>query len=398
MSNEINNEAVSVSKSKAKRDARKAEVKAEKNKKNFDKILGWVIGIVIAAVVVGAIVMGIIQSLNATTSSSDFSAGLSADGYVAGANLNKVKDLGVESLVIPASEVAFTDENVDTQIESLLTSAQYYSDDASLVTKSGDTINLDYVGSVDGVEFEGGNTNGAGTTLTLGSNTYIDDFETQLEGAHPGDAVTVTVTFPDPYENNPDLAGKEAVFECTVNSIQVTPELTDDFVKENFSEYVSTVAELREYIQKNGYESNVKSYISDYITNNADAKAPSSYLKHLRSVIKYNEEQTYEYYNSYYYYYLGSYLYSSFQDYTGKTDAEYEDYLKETAKSQAAVDLTYESLFKKHNLTVSEENYNYVLESYGGDNAVTTYGQAYLNQVAMKYTVLEYLASAVTVQ
>ena len=94
-----------------------------------------------------------------------------------------------------------------------------YSMDTSLTVEDGDTVNIDYVGSVDGVEFEGGNTQGQGTDLVIGSGSYIDDFEDQLIGAHPGDQVEVTVTFPDPYQNNTDLSGKEAVFEVTVNGI-----------------------------------------------------------------------------------------------------------------------------------------------------------------------------------
>ena len=68
---------------------------------------------------------------------------------------------------------------------------------------------IDYVGSIDGVEFEGGSTNGAGTDLTIGSGLYIDDFEEQLIGAHPGDSVEVNVTFPDDYQQE-DLQGKES--------------------------------------------------------------------------------------------------------------------------------------------------------------------------------------------
>lgn len=98
-------------------------------------------------------------------------------------------------------------------------SATAYSTDTSLTVEDGDTVNIDYVGSVDGVEFEGGNTQGQGTDLVIGSGSYIDDFEDQLIGAHPGDQVEVTVTFPDPYQNNTDLSGKEAVFEVTVNGI-----------------------------------------------------------------------------------------------------------------------------------------------------------------------------------
>lgn len=94
-----------------------------------------------------------------------------------------------------------------------------YSTDASLTVEDGDTVNIDYVGSVDGVEFEGGSTQGQGTDLVIGSGSYIDDFEEQLIGAHPGDEVDVYATFPDPYNNNPDLSGKEALFEVTINGI-----------------------------------------------------------------------------------------------------------------------------------------------------------------------------------
>ena len=93
-----------------------------------------------------------------------------------------------------------------------------YQTDPSLAVKNGDTVNIDYVGSIDGVEFSGGNTQGMGTDLVIGSGRYIDDFEEQLIGAHPGDNVTVTVTFPEDYGKE-DLNGKEAVFEVIVNGI-----------------------------------------------------------------------------------------------------------------------------------------------------------------------------------
>ena len=67
--------------------------------------------------------------------------------------------------------------------------------DASLTVEDGDTVNIDYVGTVNGTEFDGGSTGGMGTDLTIGSGLYIDDFEDQLVGSHPGDEVEVTVTF-----------------------------------------------------------------------------------------------------------------------------------------------------------------------------------------------------------
>ncbi len=90
--------------------------------------------------------------------------------------------------------------------------------DTSLTVKDGDTVNIDYVGSIDGVEFDGGSTNGQGTDLTIGSGLYIDDFEEQLIGSHPGDTVDVNVTFPEDY-NAEDLRGKDALFVVTINGI-----------------------------------------------------------------------------------------------------------------------------------------------------------------------------------
>lgn len=104
-------------------------------------------------------------------------------------------------------------ENQQTEEQS-----ETYQTDTSLTVEDGDTVNIDYVGTVDGVEFEGGSTDGNGTDLVIGSGDYIDDFEDQLIGSHPGDTVEVQVTFPDDYGNE-KLNGKDAVFTVTVNGI-----------------------------------------------------------------------------------------------------------------------------------------------------------------------------------
>jgi len=104
-----------------------------------------------------------------------------------------------------------SEESVESVATELVT-------DKTLKVKNGDTVNIDYVGSVDGVEFEGGSTGGNGTDLTIGSGMYIDDFEEQLIGSHPGDKVEVVVTFPEEYGNE-ELKGKEAGFKVVVNGI-----------------------------------------------------------------------------------------------------------------------------------------------------------------------------------
>lgn len=115
-----------------------------------------------------------------------------------------------------SDNTAVSTEASDTSSESTDTTA--YQTDSSLAIADGDKVNIDYVGYVDGTAFEGGDTKGQGTDLTIGSGTYIDDFEEQLIGAHPGDTVTVNVTFPENYGKE-NLNGKDATFDVTINGI-----------------------------------------------------------------------------------------------------------------------------------------------------------------------------------
>lgn len=135
--------------------------------------------------------------------------------------MKKLAMIGIPVLTVLILIIVLVVDSVSsgssTESDSTETSSSLQTD-ASLTVEDGDTVNIDYVGSIDGVEFEGGSTDGAGTALKIGSGSYIDDFEEQLIGAHPGDQVEVNVTFPDDY-SQADLQGKDAVFDVTVNGI-----------------------------------------------------------------------------------------------------------------------------------------------------------------------------------
>lgn len=139
---------------------------------------------------------------------------------------------------------AVSDEDVEDALNELVdeyTTTEDVTDRTDV--QDGDIANIDYVGKIDGEAFDGGSDEGF--DLEIGSDTFIDGFEEGLIGAKVGETVDVKVTFPDPYDNNTDLSGKEAVFTVTVNSIQaeVVPELTDAFVAEN-TDY-KTIEEYR---------------------------------------------------------------------------------------------------------------------------------------------------------
>lgn len=156
-----------------------------------------------------------------------------------------------------------TEEELQAQVDYFLQQLGETVEVTEGTVKDGDTINLDYIGYCEGEAFEGGDTNGTGTQLIIGSHSYIDDFEEQLIGHEVGEeGIEVNVTFPDPYKNNEELSGKEATFVCTINYIYETTypkELTDELVAAN-TEY-DTVNSFMDALQLD-YE-NYKSELAE---------------------------------------------------------------------------------------------------------------------------------------
>lgn len=161
------------------------------------------------------------------------------DKYSACCTLGEYKGIEYEE-----SKTVITDEDVQYYVNSLLDSYATSSEVTSGTVGDGDTVNIDFVGTVDGVEFAGGSTNGAGYELTLGSGMMIDGFEEQIMGHSVGESFDIYVTFPDQYTE--ELAGKDAVFAIKINSKieKVYPDYNDAFVAAN-TEY-KTVAEYEE--------------------------------------------------------------------------------------------------------------------------------------------------------
>jgi trigger factor len=117
--------------------------------------------------------------------------------------------------------------------------------------QTGDAVVADFVGSIDGVEFEGGKASGA--TIEIGAGQFIPGFEEQLIGAKVGDSVTINVTFPEDYGSK-DLAGKAASFKTDVKELKTfkTPELTDELAKEMGDESVEALKNrMRGFLQQN---------------------------------------------------------------------------------------------------------------------------------------------------
>ncbi len=149
-----------------------------------------------------------------------------------------------KGLPVAREDAAVAEADIDEQIEQLRERSGRL-DTVERSAAKGDYVVMDFVGSVDGVPFEGGEARDQ--LLELGSGRLIDTFEEQLEGASAGEDRTITVTFPDDYGAD-ELAGKEAQFAVTVKEVKAKslPELDDDFaVEQGFD----TVEEVREDIR-----------------------------------------------------------------------------------------------------------------------------------------------------
>ncbi|MCC4486064.1 trigger factor [Limosilactobacillus reuteri] len=179
-----------------------------------------------------------------------------------------------KGMEVPAQDTTVTDADVDDALE---TKRQQQ---AELVLKEdkpaekGDTVVIDYKGSVDGEEFDGGSAENY--SLELGSGSFIPGFEDQLIGHNADEDVDVNVTFPEDYHAK-NLAGKDALFKVKIHEIKEKqlPELDDDFAKD-VDEDVDTLVELKEKTKKQLQEekdNQAKAAIEDAAINKAVANA-----------------------------------------------------------------------------------------------------------------------------
>lgn len=174
-----------------------------------------------------------------------------------------------KGIEVPIQDREVTDEDLKKELDRELEKNSRMVTVEDRPAQMGDICNIDYAGTVDGVPFDGGTSQGY--DLELGSNTFIPGFEEQLVGVSTGEEKDVKVTFPEEYHAD-DLKGKEAVFHCKLNKIQnkEIPELDDEFAQD-VSEF-DTLDEYKEDLKKQVAER--KKTMAD----NADINAALDYL------------------------------------------------------------------------------------------------------------------------
>ena len=367
--------------------------KAVKRQKRGVIIMAVAAGI-ICGVIAGAVIFDTIKEKETVI---DYSAGLSEDGCVKGANVTKDVTLADMSAVSTDYHDYLPDkETEDTYIDAMLESYLLLDDKAGVEVKEGDTISIDYVGYVDGVEYEGGNTNKAGIRMTVGSEGYPGDFEQQIIGHKTGETFDVEIDFEDDFANE-TLAGKHVVYNLTINGMLSKGTFNDEFVEKNFGSYVSSADEFLEMYRKSVAESNFDETLLKYLEENSTVEnIPENYLKKLQTIEKNKDEKQLQTTNDAYLNMYGSAAFKDIYEMKKMDAKQYENDVVTRAENNAKKAMIIQAAMEQFNLSVSEEKVNDVLSSYAYeeneyDEAVERFGEPYIYQMAMEKEVEAYL-------
>lgn len=263
-----------------------------------------------------------------------------------------------------------TSETIEDEIDAILTSYASY-DAVDRAAIEGDTVNVNYVGTLDGVAFDGGTDDSeAGTDLVLGSNQFIDGFEEGLIGAKTGDVVELNLTFPDPYSINPDMSGKSVVFTVTVNSVKEynVPELTEEFLTSN-SGY-KTVEEFRNDVAESLNQSSFFKQISEQLLSNCTVEnlSEEEIATETESFVNQYLSQA-AYYGSMY----GVDTATALQYFFGvESEAVLRQYGEEYAKRMLSYTAILKEIATVENIELTDEIYNDRANAYATQNGYET--------------------------
>ena len=324
-----------------------------------------------------------------------YSDGLDENGYWTGVKALDIVTLPEDYAAIPLkkADIEPTEDEVQSQIDSLLDQHSTTAEVTGRAAANGDTVTIDYSGTVDGVAFTGGTY--SGYSLKLGSGTFIDGFEDQIVGHNVGDTFDVKVTFPEGYSDSTDaegntlvLSGKEAVFSVTLNGIseEVQPELTDAWVDETLgtSNDLHSVEALRAFYQQQLYQTNLQTAVMDYLLQN------STFGDIPKSVLDYQVTQCLNYYytmGGHYGYELDAFVQMMGYDNADAMLAALADNIESYAKEA----LVYQAVAEAMELAPTQEQ----IDAYSA--YTDTYGANYCTMVAMMDTVTEALTAGAKV-
>ncbi len=287
---------------------------------------------------------------------------------------------------IPVLEEPVSDEDVQKRLEQMQNQNSRLVTDDKEAAKKGDTVVIDYEGSIDGEPFDGGKDEGY--SLELGSNTFIPGFEDQLVGVKAGEDKDVNVTFPEDYHAE-DLKGKAALFKVHVVEVQrkELPAIDDEFAKD-VSEF-DTLDELKEDLKGKIAEEKKEAKLNtarqkalDYAIEHAEMDIPEMMI---------DEEVDRDYENLKRQMSGQGLSMENYFKFTGQSKEVFRQSMAPDAEKNIKADLVLEAIGKAENIEPSEEEI---------DNEIKEYAHAF-NQEFDKYKeslddqMLEYITDTI---
>ena len=303
---------------------------------------------------------------------------------------------GITVTVEPLETV--TTEEVDQAIQKTLEQNPTVVKDAS---KEGDTVNIDYSGSINGEKFDGGTAEKQ--DLKLGSGDFIPGFEDQLIGKKAGDEVTVKVTFPESYGNT-ELAGKDAEFAVKIHEVKRPSALTDEWVKNYEDTTAKTVAEYREEIRKQlqarkdfNYHSNIQDQALQQISEQAKIEPSEKLMEYAKAYLL---DATLSQMKSY------GMSVADIINMSGKTVAEYKEDAYARAEDYAKQLFLMRKLAADQGIKATDALLDELAEAESELTGVKTnriklieqYGKELVEEAAIRNAVMEYVETQIKVK
>lgn len=280
---------------------------------------------------------------------------------------------GYKGIEVPEVDKAaeVTDKDVESAIQSTLESKATQKEITDRAVENGDTVNIDFVGKIDGEAFDGGSAEDY--PLTIGSGVFIDGFEESVIGHNAGETYDWNGKFPDNY-GNAEQAGKDVVFTITVNKItqDEVPELNNKFVK-SVSKKSKTVKEYKQEVKKQliedadtTYNDNLSSAAWEAVLDKSKVKKyPKKDVKEIEDNLIQQYKDAAEYYGMDYEAFI--------QEQMGASVEDFEDQVNKAAKASVKQSLVTKAIADKENIELSSDEYKKQLklmaENYGYEDA-----------------------------
>lgn len=300
--------------------------------------------------------------------------------------IKKYKGLEVEKVV--ADEV--TEQDIEYSIQSTLETLATSNEITDRPCQEGDVIVYDFCGKLDGVAFDGGTAENQ--TLELGSGVMIPGFEEGIIGHSTGETFDIDVTFPEEYQNNPDMAGAETVFTITIHKITevIVPELTEELLPE-ISKTATTLDEFRAEVKEDLEVSNAATAESQLEQKVWTALIAQCEVKEFAEDVLNAKIEEIETQMS-----AVAAMYGMETD--AFVEAAYGQTIEEMAKTTITQEYAIELIADKENISITLEAYEEGLAKYASQYGYTDpeefeelYGEETIKEVLMKGAIAEFL-------